>query len=42
MARESGDRPEAATDRMGWIWQLAGEMPASSVRPASGSSRCAA
>jgi hypothetical protein len=42
MAQEFGDHPETATDRMRWIRQLAGEMPARSARPAAGSSRHAA
>ena len=42
MAREFGDHPEAATDRMRLDPELVGEMPASSVRPASGSTRRAA
>ena len=28
MAREFGDHPEAARDRMRWVWQLVGDMPA--------------
>ena len=39
MAREFGDHPEAAMDRMRLDPELVGEMPASSVRPASGSTR---
>jgi hypothetical protein len=42
MAQEFGDHPEAAADRMRWIRQLAGQMPARSVRPAVGSTRRAA
>jgi|SRR5271165_568099 len=28
MAREFGDHPEAARDRMRWVWQLVGDVPA--------------
>ena len=42
MAPEFGAHPEAAVDACAWIWQLVGEMPASSVCPASGSTRRAA
>ena len=42
MAREFGDHSEAAMDRMRLDPELVGEMPASSVRPASGSTRRAA
>jgi hypothetical protein len=31
MAQEFGDHPEAAMDRMRWVRQLAGEMPAGSA-----------
>ena len=42
MAQEFGDHPEAAMDRMRWIRQLVGEIPARSQRPASSSTRRAA
>ena len=50
MAQEFGDHPEAAADRMRWVRQLAGEVPAPRrTAPAgraapsvTGSSRCAA
>ncbi len=42
MAQEFGDHPETATDRMRWIRQLAGEMPARAARPADGCARRAA
>ena len=42
MAQEFGDHPETAADRMRWIRQLAGEMPARSARPAAGSTLRAA
>jgi hypothetical protein len=35
MAQEFGDHPETATDRMRWIRQLVGEMPARSAHPAA-------
>jgi hypothetical protein len=41
-AQEFGDHPEAAIDRMRWIRQLVGEMPARSARPAAGCARRAA
>jgi hypothetical protein len=28
MAQEFGDHPEAARDRMRWVWQLVGDVPA--------------
>jgi hypothetical protein len=34
MAQEFGDHPEAACDRMRWIRQLVGEVPARSCPPA--------
>lgn len=37
MAQEFGDHPDTATDRMRWIRQLVGEMPARSGRWAVGS-----
>jgi hypothetical protein len=36
MAQEFGDHPDTATDRMRWIQQLVGEMPARSGGPAVG------
>ncbi len=42
MAQEFGDHPETAADRMRWIRQLVGEMPARSARPAADSIRQAA
>jgi hypothetical protein len=42
MAQEFGDHPERATDRMRWIRQLVGELPARSGRPAAGGIRHAA
>jgi hypothetical protein len=33
MAQEFGDHPERAADRMRWIRQLAGQLPARSARP---------
>ena len=42
MAQEFGDHPEAAIDRMRWIRQLVGELPAGSARPAAGCVRRAA
>jgi hypothetical protein len=42
MAQEFGDHPEAAIDRMRWIRQLVGELPAGSARPAAGYARRAA
>jgi hypothetical protein len=42
MAQEFGDHPETATDRMRWIRQLVGEMPARSARPVASSVRRAA
>jgi hypothetical protein len=36
MAQEFGDHPEAAMDRMRWVRQLVGQMPARSARPVSG------
>jgi len=42
MAQEFGDHPERATDRMRWIRQLVGEVPARSARPAAGGIRHAA
>jgi hypothetical protein len=35
MAQEFGDHPETAADRMRWIRQLAGQLPACSARPAA-------
>jgi hypothetical protein len=46
MAQEFGDHPEAARDRMQWIRQLVGEVPACSCphasQPATGKAWCAA
>ena len=42
MAQEFGDHPDTATDRMRWIRQLVGEVPARPARPAVGSIRHAA
>jgi len=42
MAQEFGDHPETAADRMRWIRQLAGELPARAARPAVGCARRAA
>ena len=39
MAQEFGDHPEAAIDRMQWIRQLVGEMPARQARPAGRTQR---
>ncbi len=42
MAQEFGDHPEAAIDRMRWIRQLVGEMPARSDHLVVGCARRAA
>jgi len=42
MAQEFGDHPEAAVERMRWIRQLVGELPARSARPPAGCARRAA
>jgi hypothetical protein len=46
MAQEFGDHPEAARDRMRWVRQLVGEVPARSgpraAQPATGNARRAA
>jgi hypothetical protein len=42
MAQEFGDHPEAAIERMRWIRQLVGELPARSARPPAGYARRAA
>jgi len=42
MAQEFGDHPEAAIERMRWIRQLVGELPARSACPPAGCARHAA
>jgi hypothetical protein len=43
MAQEFGDHPEMAADRMRWIRELVGEVPApASARPATGGAQRAA
>jgi len=42
MAQEFGDHPETAADRMRWIRQLIGQLPARYPRQAAGSTRRAA
>jgi hypothetical protein len=42
MAQEFGDHPEAAVDRMRWVRQLVGEMPAGRAEPATLDTRRAA
>jgi hypothetical protein len=42
MAQEFGDHPEAAVDRMRWVRQVVGEMPAGCCEPATLDNRRAA